>query len=72
MGAIISKNDGLVITVPVDTWSAIHNQASRLYIRMKERREDDVLYHEDAFEKVGFATSAAENLVALLDSVKVR
>ena len=69
MGTMISKNNGVVITVPAATWNAIYSQASRLYMRM---HEDRITYPEDVYEKVGFATDASENMMNLLDGVKTR
>ena len=64
MAKIISKTDGVVITVPVDKWDAIHEQVAQLYLRLLESRD------EDAYEKVGYASCAAGTLLNLLDSVQ--
>lgn len=70
MGRIISKHEGIVITVPVNIWNALKDQATRLYFRMMENREDaNVLHHEDAYEKVGFASSTAGIMCDLFDAV---
>ena len=70
MAKIISKTDGVVIAVPVDKWDAIHEQVAHLYLRLLESRDEDVMYHEDAYEKVGYASCAAGTLLNLLDSVQ--